>query len=409
VNKDLLRLFTLNNYLIPFLTIVYFIIGANISTLSNIKKCPFFIGSYCVDDVNKSGFFSSWTSELFSTNKNIYWAILLLIVTTILIIIKFLNKYFLSTNKLNKISSTTFNFYLSLVVAYAALNPQLLRLVIITKNINLFFVIILSLILIFQLLKRNNFNPCLYILITFLVSGTSIFISMFIIYFTTLAIYLRKIKFSKQDFFFFMIGIFSLLFKTLLYVEEHSIINSIILSNISYPQIFNFYFGNLSIELMYGIFQFTLTFLILSLLVNRRRTQDLVLKIIPPIFVCVVLLPNSTLIIFAYATLLLMTLMLIDHEIFHTKNNVSLNKSLLSYLIFCFQLSTFKPIWSIANEVTFFQLFSISRSTYLIEFLYLKNALTANLFVWSIVFLSIFVGCFKYFYELIRSCTKFRH
>jgi hypothetical protein len=339
---------------------------------------------------------------LFSTNKNIYWAILLLIVTTILIIIKFLNKYFLSTNKLNKISSTTFNFYLSLVVAYAALNPQLLRLVIITKNINLFFVIILSLILIFQLLKRNNFNPWLYILITFLVSGTSIFISMFMIY-------LRKIKFSKQDFFFFMIGIFSLLFKTLLYVEEHSIINSIILSNISYPQIFNFYFGNLSIELMYGIFQFTLTFLILSLLVNRRRTQDLVLKIIPPIFVCVVLLPNSTLIIFAYATLLLMTLMLIDHEIFHTKNNVSLNKSLLSYLIFCFQLSTFKPIWSIANEVTFFQLFSISRSTYLIEFLYLKNALTANLFVWSIVFLSIFVGCFKYFYELIRSCTKFRH
>ncbi len=409
MNKDLLRLFTLNNYLIPFITIINFIIGANISTLSNIKKCPFFIGSYCGEDVNERSFFSSWIPELFLTQKNMYWAILLLIVASVLIIIIILNKYFLSINKINKISSTTFNFYLSLVVAYAALNPQLLRLVIITKNLNLFFVIIGSLIFIFQLLKRNSFNPWLYLLITFLISGTSIFISLFVIYFTTLAIYLRKIKFSKQYFFFFMIGIFSLLFKTLLYVEENSIINSIILSNIPNPQIINFYFGNLTIELMYGTFQFTLTFLILSLLVNRGRAQDLVLKIIPPIFVCVVLLPNNTLIIFAYATLLLMTLMLIDHEIFYTQNNIGTNKSLVSYLIFCLQLSTFKPIWSIVSEETFFQLFSISRSTYLIEFLYLKNALTANLFVWSIVFLSIFVLCFKYFYERIRSCTKFRH
>jgi hypothetical protein len=409
VNKDLLRLFTLNNYLIPFIAIVNFIIGANISNLSNIKKCPFFIGSYCVDDVNERSFFSSWIPELFLAQKNMYWAILLLIVATVLIIIIILNKYFLSTYKSNKISSTTFNFYLSLVVAYAALNPQLLRLVIITKNLNLFFVIIGSLIFIFQLLKRNSFNPWLYLLITFLISGTSIFISLFVIYFTTLAIYLRKIKFSKQYFLFFMIGIFSLLLKTLLFVEENSIINSIILSNIPNLQIINFYFGNLAFELMYGTFQFTLSFLILSLLVNRWRAQDLVLKIIPPIFVCVVLLPNNTLIIFTYATLLLMTLMLIDHKIFHTQNNIGTNKSLLSYLIFCLQLSTFKPIWSIVNEETFFQLFSISRSTYLIEFLYLKNALTANLFVWSIVFLSIFDTCFKYFYERIRSCTKFRH
>ena len=395
----MVKILTINNYVVSFISIVYFILRFDNSNIPNIKKCLFFTYSYCQQEPNLISTMFAKIEELLRISQNNF-QVLMILVSLVFVMVK---KRVQVGKKFHEIIKSDFQFYISLIVIYTSLHPQLLRLALAKENLIFLFTVFISLVFIWLVTQKNIFFHWFYIFVIIFSSETLFFINFFILYLVFRKIYSGKLKLEKRQFLFLTLGLIYMIYKVTIYFQEAPILKAIITSSWSDVKIIEIYYGNLIPQLAFALPQFIVLIYVFNSIFSTGNSFKSVVDLVPPTLFSITIFPNSTSLIFAYTTLWFMS----QHFDIGIKADIG-DKSktfsiLINYLIFSFILATFKPVWSVINENTYLQLFSTSRAKLLSDLLFIKSIFSQNLITWGFVIISWNLLIFKDLYIKIRS------
>ena len=363
------------------------------------KECPFITSSYCQQEPNLISTMLANVEEFLRISQNSF-QVLMIITSLVFIMVK---KRVQVGKKFDEISKSDFQFYISLIVIYTSLHPQLLRFALANENFLFLFTVFISLVFIWLVTQKNIFYHWFYIFVIICSIETQFFINFFILYLVFIKIYSGKLKLKKQQYLFLTLGLIYMTYKFTIYFQEAPILKAMITSSRTDLKIIEIYYGNLIPQLAFALPQFIVLIYVFNSIFSTGNSFKSVVDLVPPTLFSITIFPNLTSLIFAYTTLWFMS----QHFDIDIKADVG-DKSktfsiLINYLIFSFILATFKPVWSVINENTYLRLFSTSRAKLLNDLLFIKSILSQNLITWGLVIISWTMLTFKDLYIKIRS------